>query len=161
MFRALLGMPLIHKTLINIFLQKLPILQAQFVFYSAKTANARGCINRAILEEKYLSKFYDVFWSWESTWSNKWVCEGCNTADIFKIFKRQILTALWSLEIMEEISKLLWAKLLFFLLPFRLFFSQISILVLTYPLPTIAYLAAILLLSILVCRSIPAQCSKK
>ena len=96
MFRALLGMPLIHKTLINIFLQKLPILQAQIVFYSAKTAKARGCINRAILEEKYLSKFYDVFSSWESTWSNKWVCEGCNTADIFKIFKRQILTALWS-----------------------------------------------------------------
>ena len=94
MFRALLGMPLIHKTLINIFLQKLPILQAQIVFYSAKTAKARGCINRAILEEKYLSKFYDVFSSWESTWSNKWVCEGCNTADIFKIFKRQILTAL-------------------------------------------------------------------
>jgi hypothetical protein len=61
MFRALLGMPLIHKTLINIFLQKLPILQAQIVFYSAKTAKARGCINRGILEEKYLSKFYDVF----------------------------------------------------------------------------------------------------
>ena len=61
MFGALLGMPLIHKTLINIFLQKLPILQEQIVFYSAKTAKARGCINRAILEEKYLSKFYDVF----------------------------------------------------------------------------------------------------
>ena len=99
MFRALLGMPLIHKTLINIFLQKLPILQAQIVFYSAKTAKARGCINRAILEEKYLSKFYDVFSSWESTWSNKWVCEGCNTADIFKIFKRQILTALCALKL--------------------------------------------------------------
>ena len=58
MFRALLGMPLIHKTLINIFLQKLPILQAQIVFYSVKTAKARGCINRAILEEKCFMMFF-------------------------------------------------------------------------------------------------------
>ena len=94
MLCALLGMPLIHKTSRNIFLQKLPILLHSNCFLQGKIAKARQCINRAIFEEKYFLKFYDVFSSWESTWSIKWVCEGCNTAEIFKIFKRQILTSL-------------------------------------------------------------------
>ena len=94
LFRVLLEMPLIHKNSINIFLQKLPILLHSNCFLQGKIAKARQCINRAIFEEKYFLKFYDVFSSWESTWSIKWVCEGCNTAEIFKNFKCQILTSL-------------------------------------------------------------------
>ena len=87
LFCALLGMPLIHKNTRNIFLQKLPILLHSNCFLQGKIAKARQCINRAIFEEKYFLYFYDVFSSWESKWSIKWVCEGCNTAEIFKIFK--------------------------------------------------------------------------
>ena len=95
-------MPLIHKNSRNIFLQKLPILLHSNCFLQGKIAKARQCINRAIFEEKYFLKFYDVFSSWESTWSIKWVCEGCNTAEIFKIFKCQILTSLWTHHIKDS-----------------------------------------------------------
>ena len=57
MFRALLGMPLIHKNSRNIFLQKLPILLHSNCFLQGKIAKARQCINRAIFEEKYFLYF--------------------------------------------------------------------------------------------------------